>query len=360
MRILIDIGHPAHVHLFKHFAWDMQSRGHNVFFTCRDKEFEIYLLEKYGFQYKSFGKKYTSTIGKLWGMVEFGLKELFVCLKFKPHILLSHGSMYAAHAAFLLGKPHISLEDTFNFEQVRFYKPFTKNILTANYEHPLKGNKIINYGGYHELAYLHPKRFTPDKLIFNELGVNHDERYVIIRFVSWNASHDIGHKGISYENKLKAIEAFSKYAKIFISSESKLPAELEKYRILILPNRMHDALAFASLVFGESSTMAEESAMLGVPSVYIFNNSTFYTTHLEKEYGLMFNYSESEQDQQRAIQNGIELLQTPDIKIQWLQKRDKMLNEKIDVTAFLVWFIENYPASAKVMKENPDYQYNFK
>ncbi len=360
MNILIDIGHPAHVHLFKHFAWDMQSRGHNVFFTCRDKEFEIYLLEKYGFQYKSFGKKYTSTIGKLWGMVEFGLKEYFAGLKLKPDILLSHGSMYAAHAAFLLGKPHISLEDTFNFEQIRFYKPFTKNILTANYEHPLKGNKIINYGGYHELAYLHPKRFTPDKLIFNELGVNHDERYVIIRFVSWNASHDIGHKGISYENKLKAIEAFSKYAKVFISSESKLPAELEQYRIKIAPHRMHDAMGFASLVFGESATMVSEAVIMGTPGVYLDNTSRFYTKEQEVKYGMCFNYSESLGDQQEAIEKGIEILNTKNLKEEWLAKRDKMLEDKIDVTAFLVWFIENYPASVKVMKENPDYQYKFR
>lgn len=360
MRILIDIGHPAHVHLFKHFAWDMQSRGHNVFFTCRDKEFEIYLLEKYGFQYKSFGKKYTSTIGKLWGMVEFGLKELFVCLKFKPHILLSHGSMYAAHAAFLLGKPHISLEDTFNFEQIRFYKPFTKNILTANYEHPLKGNKVINYEGYHELAYLYPKRFTPDKLVLNELGVNEGERYVIIRFVSWNASHDIGHKGISYENKLRAIEEFSKYARVFISSESKLPTELEQYRIKIAPHRMHDAMAFASLVWGESFTMPAEASVLGIPSIINHNTVSLYLKELEEKYGLCYNYTESLEDQQKAIEKGIEILKTENIKEEWLAKRDKMLEDKIDVTAFLVWFIENYPSSAKIIKENPDYQYNFK
>ncbi len=31
-----------------------------------------------------------------------------------------------------------------------------------------------------------------------------------------------------------------------------------------------------------------------------------------------------------------------------------MLADKIDVTAFMVWFVENYPASVKVMQENPD------
>ena len=38
----------------------------------------------------------------------------------------------------------------------------------------------------------------------------------------------------------------------------------------------------------------------------------------------------------------------------------RMLSDKIDVTAFLTWFIENYPESKRIMKENPDYQYNFR
>ena len=37
-----------------------------------------------------------------------------------------------------------------------------------------------------------------------------------------------------------------------------------------------------------------------------------------------------------------------------------MLADKIDVTAFLVWFVENYPQSFQIMKENPDYQLRFK
>ena len=45
MNILIDIGHPAHVHVTKHFAHEMEQRGHHVLFTCRQKEFIIQLLE---------------------------------------------------------------------------------------------------------------------------------------------------------------------------------------------------------------------------------------------------------------------------------------------------------------------------
>ena len=360
MRILIDIGHPAHVHLFKNFAFLMQKKGHSILFTCREKEFEIDLLKRNGFDYKSFGKKYHSNIGKGWGMIEFDLKEFITGIKFKPDIFLSHGSIYAAQVSFLLRRPHISLEDTFNFEQIRLYKPFTNIILTGEYEHPGLGDKEIRYRGYHELAYLHPNYFTPDKSILKELKINENDKYVILRFVAWNATHDVGHKGISYENKLKAIKEFEKYARVFISSESELPDELKKYKINIPPHRMHDALAFASLLFGESSTMAEECAMLGTPSIFLYNKSTYYTKHLEKDYELLFNYTESNEDQLKAIEKGVEILQTPDIKKQWQGKRKKMLTDKIDVTAFLVWFVENYPKSKQTMRENPNYQLNFK
>ena len=37
-----------------------------------------------------------------------------------------------------------------------------------------------------------------------------------------------------------------------------------------------------------------------------------------------------------------------------------MLKEKIDVTDFMIWFIENYPKSVQTMKVNPDYQYKFR
>ena len=48
------------------------------------------------------------------------------------------------------------------------------------------------------------------------------------------------------------------------------------------------------------------------------------------------------------------------IKQEFQNRRHKMLSEKIDVTAFMVWFIENYPESVKIMKENPDYQLRFR
>ena len=360
MRILIDIGHPAHVHIFKNFAHEMEKRGHELLFTCRDKEFEIALLKHDNLRYVSFGKKYKLIVGKIWGMFKFDYLEWKTCLKFKPDILLSHGSICAAHVSFLMRRPHISFEDTYNMEQVRLYEPFTELILTGNYEHRTISKKEFPMAGYNELAYLHPNRFTPDRSVLEKLNVKEEDKYVVIRFIAFNGSHDIDITGLSFDNKMKAIKEFSKYAKVFISSEKELPPQLVKYKLPTDHNLIHHVMAFSSLVFGESGTMAEEAAMLGIPAIQVVSEETYYTRHLQNEYGLMRVFTESQEKQIKAIEYGVELLKDNEVHKEWQDKRNKMLHEKIDVTAFLIWLVENYPQSRNELKCNPEIQYQFK
>ena len=187
MNILIDIGHPGHAHLFKNFAKIMLSKGHQVLFTTRDKEFEIQLLNHENFHYKCLGKHYKSKVWKVFGLLKFTLQIIIISLKFKPSIYLSHGSIYAAISSWVLRKPHIAFEDTFNNEQVRLYLPFTNCVLTGNYAHPFLGAKQINYAGYHELAYLHPNHFQPDISIKKKLGVLENEKKTL------RSQHKRGH-----------------------------------------------------------------------------------------------------------------------------------------------------------------------
>lgn len=355
MKILIDIGHPAHVHLFKHFSWQMKEKGHEILFTVRDKEYEIQLLKKYGFKYISFGKHYKSKSGKIIGLLVFNLKMLQTALWFKPDIFLSHGSVYAAQIAWLLRKPHISLEDSGNMEQIRLYRPFTKAIITPDILPERLGEKQIRYRAYHEIAYLHPDYFKPDDSIYKELNLNHGDKYCILRFVSWNATHDAGHRGFSDVEKILLVNIVSKYMRVFISAESELIDELKEYKISIPPERMHDALYFASLFVGEGATMASESGVLGTTAVYVNSIRRSYCEDQER-FGLVYNF----QDAGKAITKiGILITHKENLNKQE-ESRKALLKEKIDLTDFLVWFMESYPESFRIMKENPDYQYNFK
>jgi predicted glycosyltransferase len=356
MKIIIDIGHPAHVHLFKYFAREMRTKGHTILFTARDKENEIYLLKKYQFPYKSFGKHYKSTSGKIFGLVKFNLQMIYYSLKFKPDLYLSHGSVYAAMTGWLLRKPHISMEDSGNMEQIRLYRPFTNAIIVPEILPEQLGVKEIRYNSFHEMAYLHPKYFVPQAEILNLLGLKKDQKYAILRFVSWTATHDSGHKGFSLDDKRNLIHILkAEGLKIIISSESSLPLEFNQYAVKFPPELMHDALYFASFFIGEGATMASESGVLGTTAVYVNSIRRSYC-EIQEQYNLVFNFQKSED----AIVKINEILAEKKLLEKNIKGRENLINESIDLTAFLIWFVENYPESFRIMKEKPDYPYNFK
>ncbi|MBA3898615.1 MAG: DUF354 domain-containing protein [Bacteroidetes bacterium] len=356
MKILIDIGHPAHVHLFRNFAKDMLEKGNSVLFTTRDKEMAIYLLKVYNFEYHSFGKPYKGIISKIIGLFLFNYRLFKVARKFKADIFLSHGSIYAAQVSSLLGKKHISFEDTGNMEQIHLYKPFTKVILVSNSFKKTFSRQIV-YNGYHELAYLHPNQFKPNRDILKTYGLDQDEKLILLRFVSWNATHDLNHKGLTLVRKIEIAQTFTKYGRVLISSENELPEELLPFKIKIKPEDIFHVMAHCSLVFGESGTMASEAAVLGVSAIYIDSTSRDYTQEQEKKYGLVFNFAEDDEEIGKAIKKSISILENN--TNQFKLGREKLLKEKIDVSAFLSWFIDNYPQSVQIMKENPSYQYKF-
>lgn len=355
MRILIDIGHPAHLHLFKNLAFELQRKGHQFLFTCRDKEVILDLLNHYGFDFISFDRTKHGLINKLTGLLQFNRKMWQVARAFKADLFISHNSPYAAQVAWLMGKPHIALEDTGNREQTMLANPFNATVLTSTSLSRKYGHKQIRYDGYHELAYLHPKRFNPDGSVLKQLGVGDDEKYIIVRHIVWSATHDVGQQGLNLEKNPHIIYELAKHARVFITSEGNLPPLLESFRIRIPPHRIHDALAFAALVISEGGTIASEAAMLGTPVIHV---SSIKAAVIEdqKEYGLMFNGTTGAD----VLEKALHILSDSSVKQRLQKLRRQMLAEKIDLTAFLVWFVENYPESFKVMKENPEYQDRFK
>lgn len=343
MKIFIDIGHPAHVHYFKNFIHSFKKKGHSFVITARDKEMAHYLLEKENIPYISRGEGGAGSFGKLLYLIKADWFLYKLARKEKPDLFLSFASPYCAHTAWLMGKPCITIDDT---ETAKFgqalYRPFSTKILTPQSFQKDFGEKQIRFHSFMELSYLHPDRFQPDPSIYDELGISQDEKYVIVRFVSMSANHDVGLKGISQKNKIKAVEAFSENCRVFITSESELPAELMKYKLNIKPHRIHHALAFASLLYGESGTMASEAAVLGTPAIFInkLANSLGTLKDQEKKYKLIHTFSDSAKDQKLSILKGDELLRTN--KDEWLSKKNLLLEQNIDFTQYLISFIEEY------------------
>jgi predicted glycosyltransferase len=355
MRILFDVGHPAHVHLFKNLIFGLSARGHECLVSAREKDVTIELLKHYGIPHISLGGHYKHLYGKAYGLAKIEQKLLRLCKEFKPDTVVSHGSVYAAFVSAMLLKPHISMEDTGNMEQIMLYRPFTKVILTPSCFGRRLGVKHIRYKGYHELAYLHPSYFKPDTHM-SKLRTRRLQRYVLFRFVSWRATHDVGLQRIGAKEKVQLVHKMADHAKVFVSSENSLPDELRPFRIEHSAADLHHIIKRASVVVSEGAKVAAESAIMGIPSIYVNARPTSYTEELRSRYHLLWCVS----NKQHILEKVVSLIKQEDLKKVFAERVNTLLREKIDVTKFLLWFIENYPESARTMMANPDYDMKFR
>ena len=344
MRIMVGVGHPKQVHIRKNIINNLVKDGHEVKIVAWDKDLTLYLLNAYGFDYEVVGKNYKGLMKKAYGMLKSDIKLFKIAKRFNPDIL-AWGGPYLAHLSKLIRKPHIGFTDTEHASITNWLSfPFSDVVCTPScYKGKIDPKKHVMYNGYEELAYLHPNYFKPDPGVLDDLGLSKDDKFIIMRFVSWESSHDIGDKG--FTNKEEVVKSLERFGQVFITSERKLPLELEKYKITIAPEKIHHVLYFADLYMGESAPMATESAILGTPAIFVSTSKRGYTDELESKYGLVYNFSNPQTMQKSALEKAFELLENKDIKIEWQEKREKLLSEKIDVTKFMTDFIERYPES---------------
>ena len=173
-----------------------------------------------------------------------------------------------------------------------------------------------------------------------------------------SATHDWSHKKISYKDKLFLINSLKEKYKILISSEYKLPDEINQFKITLSPEKIHDALYFSDLFIGESGSMSTEAAIMGVPSINLTSSASdvgVFTQLVECK--MLHLISNAKQTLDKAI----EILNNENYHQNTLRlKVNEFISKKVDMTSLLVWFIENYPDSINVMKENPNYQDHFK
>lgn len=356
MKIAIHLAHPAHYHLFKNVIHALSDK-HEVVVTYNNKDILEQLIQGRDLGTISVNikskKRLRGSLGLLLQFLEKEINLIRVIRRQKPDIILGT-SIIVAHTGWLLNIPSVIInEDDFDVVvgTAKIGYPFCSQILapaccrTGKWAH-----KVVAYESYHELAYLGPRYFRPDPARIAHLRPDAIP-FFILRFADLSAHHDFGKSGINKQVARRLIELLAPHGRIYITAERALEPLFEEYRIQLDPLDIHHALFYADLYIGDSQTMAAEAAVLGTPSIR-FNDFVGRISYLDEleQYGLTYGIESAYPE--RLYAKITELLRTTDRKERWVQRRTAMLRDKIDLAAFMVWFIENYPQSAQKTSTN--------
>ena len=368
MNILFVTGHPAQVHNFRNVRKELISAGHNVFWLTTPKDIATNLLNTYDIPYELLHKPSANIVSKACTLLRTVLSEIKYIRRNKIDIAITRLCPYTAIAAKLCQIKHITISDTeLGAKSLKFFSNLADCVAVLDCFWMKLREDELRFPGNIEIFYLHPNRFAPAP-IWNLLQIEPDTRFAIVRFVKWNAWHDtelVG--GFTLDQKRELVTRLQRYMRVFISSESELPADLEPYRIQIPIERMHDVQAAAALFVGESATMASESVVLGTPAIYIDEVGRGYTDEEAREQLLWMYRPVPSRDEfkpnepdwiaggvKECIEKAEEIASSSFDTTQYAQRHKNWIATKIDCTAFLTWFVEHYPQSAEQTKANQE------
>ena len=339
MRVILSVVHPAWVHQFHTIVERLQARGDEVLILAVDKDGAESLLKSYGLPYvlcaRGTGR---NVFQKGWLFVRLSMEFTARSLRFRPDILIGRASPMLAIAAWVCRKPHLLYEDTeVSKFSLRICKRLSTKLLTPRTFLTDLGPRQERVDTYKELFYLHPSVFTPSRQTLRDAGFNPDEPYVLVRFVAWNASHDVGKHGLDDAGQLSLVKRLSEAGvRVWVSSEKPLSAELEPYRLRTPFALAHHVLAFARLVYSEGATMASEAVVLGVHALYVNVIRSGSTQEQSERYGLMFNFNDGDDRYERALSQALKLLADPELERRGREKQEKLLAEKVDINDYYI------------------------
>lgn len=366
MKYLFFFVHPAKFYLFKETINYLKNNGHTVDILIITKDVLEDLVIKENWDYKNIfpeGRKIkgispilSSTINLFRTVIRLNkfIKEKNYDLFITDDLLVFLSKLKKV--------PSIVFTD----DDLHVTKNFSIILSRADYilapiitDLGKYNNKKIGFDSYKEVAYLSPKYFRPNVEIVKEFNPDL-KKYFLIRLVSLKSYHDIGKKGLSEKNLDSLINLLKTKGLIFISSERILPSKYDKYVIKLSPEKISHALYFADLFISDSQTMTSEAAVLGTPAFRCNDFVGKISVMEEKEikYGLTFNYLPKDFD--KMLEKIRYILLLDNLKESFKNKRQIMINEKIDLTSFMIWLFENFPNSIIEYHINPSIQYRFK
>lgn len=295
MKIWIDLTNSPHVNFFSGMIRELK-QSHEVLLTCRPLANTIDLLDLNGFSYHVIGKhygqnKFKKTFGfivRIWQLYDF-LKGKYI------DVAISHSSFYSPIVAYFLGIRSIYLNDNEHASGNRISFIFANQIMVPEFleikkvqRQWAKAEKIISYPGVKEGVYLwyyQPKAAGSSKV--DKRG----NKKIFVRPEPWTAQYYNGE--LNFIDDL-LIDLKNKY-KIVLLPRGKVQEEYyrkERFTGITVPVKslsLNDIMEDCELFIGAGGTMTREAAVLGIPTISIYQDKLLDVDKFLIEKGAMIH-----------------------------------------------------------------------
>lgn len=275
MKIWIDFTNSPHVNFFAAMIEELR-KDHEIIMTCRPLANTIDLLELKGYDYHIVGSHYGAS--KLKKILGFWIRVLQLVRFLKGRhvdVAISHSSFYSPVAARLLGIRSIYINDNEHAEGNKIAFLCASTIMVPEFLSMEKvkkqwadPKKVIHYPGVKEGVYL-------SALKKNDSGENTPRpSEIFIRPEPWNAQYY--HGALNFLDEL-IIGLKDKYSVVLIPRGQQQVEHYhqEKFRGITIPDKMLSLEMIAercALFIGAGGTMTREAAVLGIPTISIYQD----------------------------------------------------------------------------------------
>ncbi len=278
MKIWIDLTNSPHVNFFAGMIRELE-KEHQVVLTCRPLANTIDLLELEGFEHHVVGTHYgASKIKKLLGF-PVRVWQLFWFLRRKKlDVAISHSSFYSPLAARLLGVPSIYLNDNEHASGNRISFLCADKVMIPEFlsldkvvRQGAREDKILQYPGVKEGVYLWD--YGGDGQVEDPFPKN-GRKNIVIRSEPWTAQYYSGRK--NFMDQL-LVELVNRYNVIMLprGREQKEHYNQAEFTGLVVPEKsifLKDIMESCDLFIGAGGTMTREAAVLGIPTISVYQD----------------------------------------------------------------------------------------
>ncbi len=296
MKIWIDLSNSPHVNFFAGMIEELR-KEHTVLLTCRPHANTIELLEQTGFSYHTVGRHYgRHAVNKLAGLC---IQTAQLCRFLKGRridVSISHSVFYAPLVARLLGIRSIYMNDNEHAEGNRIAFLFADRILIPEFLDPgkvfrqwAKPLNVTAYPGVKEGIYLW--RYRPSELGANPVPEKRGMPTIFIRPEPLTAQYYNG--GVNFMDDL-LVGLRERFSLVVLprSKAQEFYYRQQKFAGIHVPDkpiRLTQIMENCNLFIGAGGTMTREAAVLGIPTISIYQDELLDVDRYLIEKGAMIH-----------------------------------------------------------------------